>query len=421
MTISARHDVIVVGAGLAGLRAARDIAETGRPVLVLEARDRVGGRGWTSTFPGTDHTIELGGGWFTEHQSLVRSEIERYGLTVREVGAVTSTRWLTDGALHLDEPFPASDAASANAMQQIMRDSEAMAAGTDDPRFTLSLDDYLAAIEASTPVRDLAYGWFTITGGGIPSEGCVEGLLAALAVEGPMGDMRYLGYAPSPGWSALAESLAATDGVDVEFGQSALQVFHDESTVTVRSAHSVFTASAAVIATPVNTLLHIHFEPALPERINSGAGANTGKAIKVWMLARGVPERALAFGHGSGLHWMYGDRAVDDMTLVVAFGWPADGFDQTQDADIAQALHAFFPDAELVAHTTHDWITDPASRGTWVNTPAGNPSALRPEAFGPVGRLAFATSDIAAEHTGWFEGALVSGRDAAASVTAMLS
>ena len=67
-------------------------AEAGRRVLVLEARERVGGRGWTSTLPDTDLAVELGGAWFTEHQPLVRGEVERYGLGVREFTADSSTR-----------------------------------------------------------------------------------------------------------------------------------------------------------------------------------------------------------------------------------------------------------------------------------------------------------------------------------------
>jgi monoamine oxidase len=162
------------------------------------------------------------------------------------------------------------------------------------------------------------------------------------------------------------------------------------------------------------------FEPALPERIEQGSGANSGKGIKVWMLTRGVPERALAFGRGPGLHWMYGDRAADDATLVIGFGWPTESFDPTSDADLEQALHAFFPDAELLAHTTHDWISDLASLGTWASSFAGRADALDPANFTPTGRLAFATSDIASEHAGWFEGALISGRDAAVAINALL-
>ena len=411
MTIRARHDVIVIGAGLAGLRAARDLAEVGRSVLVLESRDRVGGRGWTSTFPDTDESIELGGAWFTEHQPLVRAEIERYGLGVREFTADSSTRWRTDGALRLDAAHP--DAASAAAFEQLQQDAALYAAGSDDKRFLLSLDAYLDEIEAPASVRDLAYGWWTITGGSIPSEGCVEGLLGAIAAEGPIGDMRYLRYSPQPGWSALAEALVSTDGVDVEFGQSVMQVFHDESTVTVRTAHSMFTASAAVVATPVNVWPTILFEPALPDRIAKAAGESTGKAVKVWMLARGVPERALAYGRGFGLHWLYGDRLLDDATLVVGFGWVDPEFDPDDAEHIKRALTSFFPDAELLGHISHDWVTDPSSRGTWVNSPAGKPEVLHPENFAPTGRLTFATSDIAAEHSGWFEGALVSGKAAA--------
>ena len=416
MTVSPQHDVIVVGAGLAGLRAARDLADAGRRVLVLEARERVGGRSWTSPFPDLATDVELGGAWFTESHHLIREELGRYGVGVREVQPASSIRWFTDGALRQDAPFAADDDASATAMHQIQSDAAARAAGAEDPRFALSLDDYLSAIAAPPAVRDLAYGWWSITGGADPAAGCVDALLDAMTSEGPIGDMGYLRYTPDPGWSALTEALAATDGIDIEFGQPVSQVFHDDQSVSVRAVHASFTAPAVVIAVPVNTLPDIRFTPSLDDRLEDAFGSNAGSAIKVWMLTRGVPERALAFGRGVGLNWLYGDRVVDDQTLVVGFGWPVDGFDPSDAAHVDRALRHFFPDAVLLAHTSHDWISDPASLGTWSTPKAGQSDRLTADTWAPTGRLVFATSDVAAEDSGWFEGALVSGRDAARAV-----
>jgi len=176
-----------------------------------------------------------------------------------------------------------------------------------------------------------------------------------------------------------------------------------------------------VMAVPVNTYSDIRFTPSLPDRLEDAFGCSAGKAFKVWLLTRGVPHRALAFGRGHGVNWMYGDRTAGDATLVVGFGWPVDGFDPTDRAHLEQALHHFFPDAELLEHTTHDWITDAASLGTWVNPVAGESHRLASRTWAPTGRLAFATSDCAREHSGWFEGALVSGADAARAVLNRLS
>jgi hypothetical protein len=139
--------------------------------------------------------------------------------------------------------------------------------------------------------------------------------------------------------------MARTDGVDVEFGRPASQVFPDDDSVSVRTPGASFTAASAVLAVPVNTLSDIRFTPSLPDRLEDGFGSSSGRAIKVWLLTRGVPQGALAFGRGQGLHWFYGDRVVDGATLVVGFGWPADDFDPTDHGHLQSALRHFFPDA----------------------------------------------------------------------------
>src|SRR3954468_7093637 len=73
-------DVGVVGGGFAGVTAARESARDGRSTLVLEARDRLGGRTWTAPWHG--HDVEYGGGWVHWHQPFTFSEITRAGLAV---------------------------------------------------------------------------------------------------------------------------------------------------------------------------------------------------------------------------------------------------------------------------------------------------------------------------------------------------
>ena len=72
------HDVVVIGGGFAGVTAAREATLAGASTLLLEARDRLGGRTWTHRWNDTD--VELGGGWVHWHQPHVWSEITRAGL-----------------------------------------------------------------------------------------------------------------------------------------------------------------------------------------------------------------------------------------------------------------------------------------------------------------------------------------------------
>ncbi|RSL49928.1 hypothetical protein CEP54_012170 [Fusarium duplospermum] len=77
--LSSEYDIIVIGAGYAGLAAARDLAFAGKKVLLVEARDRVGGRVFSAE---TDdgNILEIGGGWVHWLQPHVFSELTRYGL-----------------------------------------------------------------------------------------------------------------------------------------------------------------------------------------------------------------------------------------------------------------------------------------------------------------------------------------------------
>ncbi|HEX7417589.1 MAG TPA: FAD-dependent oxidoreductase, partial [Steroidobacteraceae bacterium] len=60
-------DVLVIGAGAAGLAATRRLSDAGRSVLLLEARERIGGRIWTQSLPGFSEPVELGAEFIHGH------------------------------------------------------------------------------------------------------------------------------------------------------------------------------------------------------------------------------------------------------------------------------------------------------------------------------------------------------------------
>ena len=145
------------------------------------------------------------------------------------------------------------------------------------------------------------------------------------------------------------------------------------------------------------------------------AGANAGTAVKVLMLARGVQPHGIAVGIGPGLNWLYADSratAGAGHRLRLA-GRPLDPAAREQ---VERALPAFFPEAELVDWAHHDWNADPASRGTWLTAPAGRIDLVSPARFEPVGRIAFAGSDMAASTRAGSRVRCVSGAAAAAHV-----
>ena len=126
--MTAATDVVVVGAGLAGLVAARDLVAAGAEVVVLEARDRVGGR--TLTLPAADGTpIDHGGQWIGPTQ-------DRIAAVAASVGVTTFPTWdrglhteFRDGRAHrFDGRLPASDPGIAVAMGLAIRELDAMAA-----------------------------------------------------------------------------------------------------------------------------------------------------------------------------------------------------------------------------------------------------------------------------------------------------
>ena len=117
------YDVVVVGAGLAGLTAGRRIRAAGKSVLVLEARGRVGGRNYDRALPGGAGVVELGGQWAGPGQDKVLALAKEFGIDTFETYANGSSIYYANGQRQTysgDIP-PASPAALAEVEASIIQ------------------------------------------------------------------------------------------------------------------------------------------------------------------------------------------------------------------------------------------------------------------------------------------------------------
>ncbi len=326
-------------------------------------------------------------------------------------------RWRTDGQIRHGLPVGRDEWPQLeSALRRLAADAESLASNRHTAG-ALSFADYLQRLDTTRSVQDFLLGWWAVTGGSDPGDGAAIDALASIADHGGLlGVPDTLRRSPEAGWAAIAESMVAAAQAPVRLGAALTAVdFGDGITLQLAGGERL-SARAVVLALPLNVLAEITFRPDLPDRVRASVGKNRGRALKMWLRARGVPASSLAAGRGLGLNLLLADREVDGDQLVVGFGPATAGFDPSDGRQVQAALRAFYPGAELIAFDHHDWNADPFARGTWATAPAGDIAALDAARFAPAGPIAFASSDFAPEAAGWIEGAIASGEAAADAI-----
>ncbi|WP_308423973.1 flavin monoamine oxidase family protein [Saccharopolyspora thermophila] len=423
------YDVVIVGAGFAGLVAARELSRRGRSTVVLEARDRIGGRTWTDERLG--RRLEMGGTWVHWAQPHTWSEITRYGLAVEPSPTSESVHWIAGGEVHRgsSEEFdaliaPGMDRLAADSRHWFPQPYEPLRRPDLDRIDALSVADYFAGLDLAPAAREVITG---VWAEHFNAPAAVSGLSQAMRwCAAASGDWRLLheatsGCRLSAGTAALASAIATDTAADLRLGTRVVGVAQQDGGAVVTTADgNRITAKRVICTLPLNVLDTIDFQPALPAAKRSAATERTAsQGLKTWIRVRGeIPPFTAYAPDTHPLTFARTEYTVDGDTVLVAFGTRAADLDPTDKAGVAQALRAWRDDLKVVDVAGHNWMTDEFSRETWPMQRPGQLTAYLAALQRPHGCVHFAGSDVANGWAGFIDGAIESGLTAAAQVTA---
>lgn len=260
----ARADVIVVGAGIAGLTASRELRSAGYTVILLEARDRIGGRVHTVELDG--QVLERGAGWI---HGVTGNPIAIFARNLNQPTAVTN--W-EDVALYdaKGQLLPQADylvgCRRVDEVIHAVTEKPASPEARLGPSVYAVLDADLASGRLTSEQRRAA-GWYL-----------EASVLSDLAEElDRIGVAPYSGYKEFPGedvalprgYSAIANDLAK--GLDVRLSQRVVSIDYRANDVVVNTDRGKLNAPHVIITTPLACLQHgdVQFLPSLPADKNA--------------------------------------------------------------------------------------------------------------------------------------------------------
>ena len=419
-------DVLILGAGAAGLAAARTLTHAGLDVLVIEARERVGGRVLTLHDPATPVPVELGAEFLHGEASDTRMaardfllplhelEDERFVAMRRRLKKVSDYNGRIARALGavFTRARRGKDVAFADAAVRSRLGS------SERELVTSYVENFLAAPASAISLHALARG----------------------GAEGPGRSMRI-----ATGYGRLLSSLAADVSRSLRLSMTATHLRWSRGDVRVtavgltgqtrelRGRSAIIAVPLGVLRAPAGTPGHVEFEPGLGtahagalERMSMGHVVKIILRFREAFWRRGDRARA-AFFHATGgpFPTFWTTMPVHAPVIVAWAGGPAAdalvGLDDRRLAEVAiDALADLVGEKraraqELVeACFFHDWQTDPFARGAYAHVLVDGSAAPKRLARSIEGTLFFAGEHtVEAPGIGTVDGALASGKRAA--------
>ena len=414
------HDVIVIGAGFAGCAAAREVRRAGREPLILEARDRIGGRTWTSDWDG--QCFERGGNYFHWFQPHVWTEITAAGVTplappVGDVVHWTVNEEIRTGSRAEREALNESawDTFCAGSWEILPQPHAPLAAANRIGRLDgMTIQDRIDELDLTDDERALLmFECQGVASGHLDDAGALS-VVRWHALSGhslALTQETAGGYTVAEGTIGFLQPILDEAACDVmlETPIAAIEQDGDRVVVTTRGGEAIV-GRAAVVTIPLNVLGDIAFEPGLSEAKQAGiAQGHAGIGSKAMFKVRGLDETVVALAEDHPFGWFTTLFDDGDEQTLVAFG--RDGADVETDLVWAQReISRVFPEATVLELSYHDWKADEFSRGTWAIHRPGWYTNHHAAMQAPEGRVIFASADIADGWAGFVDGALESGK-----------
>lgn len=449
-------DFVVVGAGFAGLTAALRLSKHGS-VIVLEARDRVGGRVYTGHLP-DGAWLDFGGTWFGPGQEYSYALAEEMGVgTYPTYTKGDALLVMPDGTIVRQlESFPLSELFSAAAILVVLEELRSMyqqvpleapwtaKKARDWDKLTFAgwvdtqLDDSVAT--AMEGLNTLMEGVFTSDTAEVSLLHVLyllhshQGVQRLTAVKGGDQQDRVVG-----GAQAIAEKVRSKLGDAVRLSSPVRQINQDARGVDVVADTVTVRAKRAIVTIPPTLSGHVRYEPALPverallvERLPSGSITKVLIAYEEpFWRAEGLNGQSMAFTDPVASTFDgCTDTGKPGLMIAFAFGHRARALARLPAAERRQTfldalVKRFGPQA---AHPVeggyfeHDWSEEVWSGGGMIaHWPPGVITSFGPALLEPFGRIHWAGTETSTRFHGTINGAIESGERVAREVLAAAS
>jgi monoamine oxidase len=401
-------DVIIIGAGAAGLAAANELVRVRKSVLVLEARDRVGGRCWTRRMAGLEIPVELGAEFIHGEAEITFALLKQAGLSA--VDSVREQRYLANGRLR-----------SINAFAEAQR-----AVGTAELDRDVSFDRFLAhrrvPQKTRTFARMMVQGFDAADPRRVSAKSIIEewggGSLGATQPR-PQG-----GYGALMNW--LANSIVAR-GARLHVGARVSSIRWVRGSVTVAGEGFIAKAKRAIVTLPLGVLQHGPLR--FPQKRNALRQLASGPVIRVAMRfhepfwRKRAPGVAFFHSPGAPFPTFWTPLPMRAPLLTCWAGGPKaarlTGASERKliEAALASVESVFGKVPGAAGVYVQDWHDDPLSRGGYSYVLV-NGEGAREELAAPIDdTIFFAGEATDSDEAGTVAGALRSGVRAACETT----